>query len=395
MIDRNLSPVFVGHEMYGLAGYGPNHPLGIPRVGPVMALCAALDWLSPGEYRVSPCASEEELGWFQTPDYIRALREASARGKVEIADRTRYAIGTMENPLFPGVFERAATSVGGSLLAAAMALEGRIAYHPAGGTHHGRPDRASGFCYFNDPVFAILKCLRGGVERVLYVDLDAHHGDGVQAAFERDPRVLMISIHEAGRWPHTGAVTDTADGRACNLPVPRGFHDGELGLLIGEVVLPLAAQSNPGVIVLTCGADALAGDPLSSMNLSNAALWSAVTRLADCSPAVVVLGGGGYNPWTVARYWTGLWARLSGRAIPASLPENAQAILRALCCDLIDDDEVRAEWLTTLADPPTDGKIREEIIALREAIRPLVDREAWQSFGVRPAELSRADRVIS
>src|SRR5207344_3103305 len=104
-------------------------------------------------------------------------------GNVNAEERTRYGLGTMENPLFPGLFERAATSVGGSILAAQLALEGRVAFHPAGGTHHGRPGRASGFCYFNDPVFAVLTLLRAGLERVLYVDLDAHHGDGVQDAF--------------------------------------------------------------------------------------------------------------------------------------------------------------------------------------------------------------------
>ncbi len=343
-----------------------------------MEMCAALGWFAPGELHVSPCASEEQLGWFHRPDYVHALRKASASGKVDIETRRRYAIGTMENPLFPGLFERAATSVGGSLRAAALALEGRVAFHPAGGTHHGRPDRASGFCYFNDPVFAILRCLQGGVDRVLYVDLDAHHGDGVQAAFEDDPRVFMISIHEAGRWPHTGALTDTANGRACNLPVPRRFNDSELDMLIAEVVLPLAAQLQPAAIILTCGADALAGDPLSTMALTNNALWCAVMRLVATAPAAVVLGGGGYNPWTVARYWSGLWARLSGRPIPAVLPQSAERILSALQCDLIEDDEVRPLWLTTLADDPAGGPVREETIRLRDAVRPLVDGGTWK-----------------
>lgn len=378
-MKRSLAPAFIGHELYGRPGYGSNHPLGIARVGPVMALCEALGWLSPGEYHVSPRASEAELVWFHTPDYIRALREASASGRVEIAERVRYAIGTMENPLFPGVYERATTSVGGSLYAASLALDGCIAYHPTGRTHHGRPDRASGFCYFNDPVFAILRCLGGGAERVLYVDLDAHHGDGVQAVFEDDPRVRMISIHEAGRWPHTGGVTDDAGGRACNLPVPKECHDAEFKLLIDALVLPLATRLQPAAIVLTCGADALAGDPLSSMNLSNQALWTAVRRLADCAPAAVVLDGGGYNPWTVARYWTGLWATLSGRRIPALLPEGAQDILCGLRCDLIDDDEVQAPWLTTLADAPTGGEVRGEFIRLLEAMRPLLAGEVWQA----------------
>ena len=377
-MERRLPAVFVGHEIYRQAAYGSNHPLAIPRVAPVTDLCRALGWLEPGEFHASPCASDRELAWFHTPDYIGALRRATASGKVDIATRERYRIGTMENPLFPGVFERAATSVGGSIRAAELALEGRIAYHPAGGTHHGRPDRAAGFCYFNDPVFAILALLEGGVERVLYVDLDAHHGDGVQDAFEHEPRVFTISIHERGRWPNTGAPADVGGGRSCNLPVPPRFNDAELGLLLDSLVLPLARRVAPGAVVLTCGADALAGDPLSSMALTNVALWSAAERLAAIAPAAVVLGGGGYNPWTVTRYWTGLWGRLSGRRIPASLPEHARAILAGLHSDLVDEEDVREAWLTTLADAPDDAPARDEVRILRDRALAQADAAAWR-----------------
>jgi acetoin utilization protein AcuC len=284
----------------------------------------------------------------------------------------------MENPLFPGLFERAATSVGGSIRAGELALEGRIAFHPAGGTHHGRPDRASGFCYFNDPVFAILALLQGGAERVLYVDLDAHHGDGVQDAFEKEPRVRTISIHERGRWPHTGDVSDTGRGRACNLSVPAALNDIEFAVLLDRVVLPLARRAAPRAVVITCGADALDGDPLSSMALSNVALWSAVERLTALAPAAVVLGGGGYNPWAVARYWTGLWGRLSGRDIPATLPPDARAILLRLRCDLIDEDHVCAEWLATLADEPHEGTMRDEIGTLADQALASVNEALWQ-----------------
>jgi acetoin utilization protein AcuC len=379
MRGKRLAPVFVGHEIYRQTGYGSHHPLAIPRVAPVMDLCRVLGWLSPGEFVASPQASHEELAWFHTPDYIDALRRAAEAGRVDVGTRERYALGTMENPLFPGVFERAATSVGGSIRAAALALEGRIAYHPAGGTHHGRPSRAAGFCYFNDPVFAILGLLRGGLERVLYVDLDAHHGDGVQDAFEHDPRVWTISIHEQGRWPNTGALADTGAGRACNLPVPRGFNDAELAILLDGVLLPLADRVGPQAVVLTCGADALAGDPLSSMALTNVALWSAAERLAERAPAAVVLGGGGYNPWTVTRYWTGLWGRLSGRKIPASLPAEARAILAWLRSDLVDEEDVRPEWLTTLADAPDDAPARGEVRALRNRALAHVEAGLWRT----------------
>ncbi len=364
---------FVGHDIYRQAAYGRLHPLTIPRVESVIDLCRALDWFLPGEYVQSSRASVDDLLAFHTADYIAALRAASDSGAIDAAARNRYGIGTMENPLFPGLFERASTAVGGSVLAAELALDGRIAFNPAGGTHHGRRDRASGFCYFNDPVFAILRLLRAGLGSVLYVDLDAHHGDGVQDAFAGEPRVRTLSIHEAGRWPHTGALgDDDNDGLALNLPVPKGFNDAELELVVDDVVLRLADRIAPEAVVLTCGADALAGDPLASMALSNVALWNAIDRIVAVAPRAVVLGGGGYNPWTLTRYWTGIWGRLSRREIPDRLPEHARALLRKLHCDLIDDEDVDPRWIETLADAQSCSPIRDEVRALVRRAKPRI-----------------------
>ena len=359
---------FVGHDVYRLAAYGTLHPLAIARVETVEDLCRAMGWFAPGEYEPSPRASEEELAAFHDPAYVAALRDCSASGRVPAEIRERHGIGTMENPLFPGVFERAATSVGGSIHAARVALAGRTAFHPAGGTHHGRPARASGFCFFNDPAFALLTLLHAGVERVAYVDLDAHHCDAIQDAFAADPRVRLASIHEAGRWPRTGALEDDAGGHVLNLPVPRGFHDAELALLMQDAVLPFVAGFRPEAIVVTCGADALEGDPLAKMSLTNRALWDAAESLVGLTRVAVVLGGGGYNPWTLARYWTGLWVRLSGRALPGRLPPRAQEILRGLSSPLVDEEDMRPHWLETLEDPsaPATG-VRAELIALRDA----------------------------
>ena len=363
---RQAPPLLVASEYCRRRGFGRHHPLSIPRVATVLELCEQLGWLQPGSRRAARQASTAELTAFHDASYVEALRRSDAAGRVEREVRECHGFGTAENPLFEGVFERAATAVGGSILAAELALEGRVVFHPAGGTHHGRPGRASGFCYFNDPVFAIRRLQEAGVERVLYVDLDAHHGDGVQDAFADDSRVRFVSIHEAGRWPHTGAATDTGRGFACNLPVPAGFNDSELEVLMTGVVLPLAERFAPQAIVITCGSDALAGDPLSRMALSNVALWSAVERLVALAGPVVVLGGGGYNPWTLARCWSGLWGRLAGRDIPSLLPVEVQAVLRGLECDLVDEEDVRVEWLTTLADAPARGPVRE---AVRELAR--------------------------
>ena len=346
---------------------GRNHPLAIARVATVMELSRLLGWLGDGDFRQSPEATVEQLASFHTRAYLAALRQADATQQVEPAVRERHHIGNFENPVFPGVFRQAALAVGGSILAADLALEGLTPFHPAGGTHHGRPDRASGFCFFNDPVFAIRRLLERGVGRVAHVDLDAHHGDGVEEAFAREPRVRTISVHEAGRWPHSGATPGRGAGDAWNLPVPRGLTDSEFAFLLDEAVLPTVEAFSPGAIVITCGADGLDGDPLAGMQLSNVALWDAVDRVRALAPRAVVLGGGGYNPWTVARCWTGLWGRLSGRTLPETLPDAARNLLASLSCDLIDEDEVRADWISTLADEPRHGRIRPDVRELAGA----------------------------
>lgn len=359
-------PVIISAEIYRQTGYGSNHPLAIQRVGAVLDLCDALGWFAQTPYTQSYVASRDDITRFHDPDYVAALIASEEAGKVSAEHRQTYNIGTMENPLFAGLFHRAATCVGGSIQAGRLAMEGRTVYHPSGGTHHGMSGQARGFCYFNDVVFAILSLLDHGADRVLYVDLDAHHGDGVQAAFETDPRVMTISIHEQDRWPHTGTLEDRGHGYARNIPVPRGFCDDELAFVMAQAVSPLAATFKPQAVVVCCGADALTGDPLSTMCLSNGALWAAVENAIGHAAASVVVGGGGYNPWTVARCWTGLWGTLAGLELPTALPASAQEILSALDCDLIDEEDVDPLWLTTLVDPASSGPVRDEV---KEAVR--------------------------
>ena len=366
-----MSLHFISSEIYRSTGYVGNHPLAIQRIGSVLSLCEQLGWLAAsgeGAYVRSPAASLDELLKFHDPDYVATLRRCEQEAHVPPAMREKYHIGTMENPIFPGLFERASTSVGGSILAARLAARGAIAYHPSGGTHHAMRDRASGFCYFNDPVFAILTLLDEGLERVLYVDLDAHHGDGVEAAFRGDDRVFLVSVHEEGRWPHTGRLEDRSTGNARNLPVPRAMNDSEMDYLMDAAVLPLARRFAPEAVVVTCGADGLAGDPLSGLAMSNTCLWDAVVRLTELSPSSVVLGGGGYNPWTTARCWTGLWGRLLAADIPDVLPEESLKLLEGLTCELVDEDDMRAGWTTTLADPRNDGPIRERFREIAAAV---------------------------
>ena len=335
------APFYVGSEIYRKPAFGFNHPLNIVR----------------------HAATAEQLLEFHSRAYVRALQYANATGKVEPEVRERYQVGTMENPLFPGLFERASMTVGGSILSAELASQGHVVFHPSGGTHHGRADRASGFCYFNDPVFAILTFLKAGSRSVLYIDLDAHHGDGVEDAFLEEERVTTLSIHEAERWPFSGTHS-RPDLGSWNLAVPQHINDTEFEFLFEHAVLPLLDRVEADSLVLCCGADCLAGDPLSKMELSNVVLWNAVDKLIERGLPTVILGGGGYNPWTVTRYWAGMWGRVTGQVFPARLPEEATAYLRNMECDLIDEDEVLEEWLTTLADTPYPGPVRNEIRSL-------------------------------
>ncbi|MDJ0813431.1 MAG: acetoin utilization protein AcuC [Woeseiaceae bacterium] len=358
------TPLYVGSEVFRRAAFGANHPLKIVRHSAVLDLVRILGWLHEDDFRTPQPATIAQLTEFHDSDYVEALQYADSTGKVAPEVRERYRIGTLENPLFDGLFERAATTVAGSILAAELALQGHVAFHPSGGTHHGRRDRASGFCYFNDPVFAIRTFLDSACGRVLYVDLDAHHGDGVEEAFADEARVMTLSIHEQDRWPYSGAADDRRGGSARNFPVPQRFSDAELRYLVDHAVLPIAEHFAPDALVLCCGADSLAGDPLSSMALSNVALWDTVDRLLEFDVPAVVLGGGGYNPWTVCRYWAGLWGRLAGQAMPEKLPAGAVEMLTRMECDLVDDEDVDPRWLTTLVDTPYDGPVRPEIESL-------------------------------
>ena len=359
---------YLDSDRYRAPAFGDDHPLAIPRASRAADLCTALGWLEPERRVDSPCASVPALTRFHDPAYVDALQRVSREQRATPADRERFGLGTRENPVFPGLFERAATSCGGSIEAAGRVLDGGVAFNPAGGTHHGLRARAHGFCYFNDPVLAILALLDAGIARVFYADFDAHHGDGVEAAFADEPRVFTVSIHEARRWPGSGALDDRGGGNARNLPVPAGFNDSELDHLVTHALLPLGTRFAPDAVVITVGADALAGDPLSRLALGNTALWRAVTALRAVSPRTVVLGGGGYNPWTLGRCWAGLWGVLCGAPMPTSLPPAARALLADLECELVDDDDIDPRWLDTLADPPRDGPVRAEVAAPAEAV---------------------------
>lgn len=362
-MTQNDAPVFIGSGIYRGSSYGGLHPLSIPRVPTVIDLCRTLGWLPPAAYRTSPRAKPAALTAFHTPAYIAALQQAEADQTVSADIRERHGLGTASNPVFGEMFRRPATAAGGSILATELVANGGAVFTPGGGTHHGLADRASGFCYLNDPVLAILALRRQGLARIAYVDIDAHHCDGVETALAGVEGVALFSIHEARRWPFTGALEDHAGGVAWNMPVPRDFNDDEFAMILDQALLPALCAFAPDVIVLQCGADAVAEDPLSRLTLSNLCHWRMVREARALTPRLIVLGGGGYNPWSVARLWSGVWATLAGHAIPDRLPPEAEAILRNLTWRRAAGRNPPAHWFTTLADAPRPGPLRDEVRA--------------------------------
>ncbi len=286
---------------------------------------------------------------FHTQDYIATLLQAEAEQDLPLGLRQKYRIGADSNVIHPAVFRRPATSAGGAMLAAELTAAGGVIHAPGVGSHHGQKDRASGFCFVNDVVLGILRWRALGVTRVAYLDLDAHHGDGVEMAFAETPEVLTISVHEAGRWPRTGVESNPARG-IWNFPVSPGFDDAGLAVLLDAQILPLLHAHRPEAILLLPGADALADDPMAKLALSNQAIWNAVQAVRGIAPRLVVAGGGGYNPYALARCWAGIWAVLNDFPLPEVLPAAALDVLRGVRYFRAAGRNPPQRWLSTLRD---------------------------------------------
>jgi len=362
---------FIFGEIFRQTRYASRHVLSIPRVSACYDLLCALAWLPPEQSHKSPEATMAELQRYHTKDYVEAVYQAEINQDLPEHLKNKYNIGRQGNPIYPGMFHRPATACGGGLLAVDLTWHGGIAHNPAGGTHHAQKDHASGFCFFNEPVLTILKWLDKGLKRIVYLDFDAHHGDGVQNAFHDDSRVLTISIHEAHRWPYSGLISDFAGGLARNIPVPKDFHDAELLFLMNACIMPLIRSFQPEALYLQCGVDALADDPQSNLMLSNNGLWTAIEAATHLAPRIIIGGGGGYNPWSVARGWAGIWGKINHLPIADPLPQQA--------CDFLAQLEWRHSrgrnppnhWFKTLADRPQHSKMRDVIRELPPLIPPL------------------------
>jgi acetoin utilization protein AcuC len=314
--------------------FGPGHPLAPIRVELTVALARAFGVLDGAGVTVAAPApaTDAELGYVHDAGYIDAVKQAGGGEAILIAGR--YGLGTADDPIFAGMHEASAL-VAGATLAAARAMWSGEAEHGvniAGGLHHAMRDRASGFCVYNDPAIAISWLLSQGAERIAYVDIDVHHGDGVQAAFYNDPRVLTISLHESPRtlFPGTGRPSETggpdADGSAVNVALPAGTRDAGWLRAFHAVVPPLLRAFRPQILVSQHGCDTHWMDPLANLELTidaQRAAHAAIHALAHetAGGRWLLTGGGGYELiQVVPRTWTHLLAEAAGQPIDPALP---------------------------------------------------------------------------
>jgi len=331
-----VKTALVHSEEWRRFDYGPEHPLRMERLGLTWRLMEAYGLTSGPKLKVltPEPAAVEAITRFHSRDYIETLRAVSAGDSVPHA--ARYGLGAGDNPIFPGLWEAAELVAGGSILAAQLVLDNEAAraFHFAGGLHHAMPERASGFCYVNDAVLAIME-LRRRDWKVAYVDIDAHHGDGVQFAFYADPRVLTISSHERGDrlFPGTGSVEEMGEGEglgfSVNLPLQPYTDDAVYEPAFEAVVPPLLRAFEPDVVVLQLGIDSHRTDPLTHLAWTVQGFAKIVSRLLELSPRVVALGGGGYDLPNVARAWTAAWAAMNGVELPAEIPRACHKDLSA------------------------------------------------------------------
>ena len=307
--------------------YGEAHPFKVQRYRLASDLMDAYGLLElPGmELRRPRGVTREELLCSHAPDYLDRLREFSASAEPR-AD-FRYGLGDLENPVFPGVYDWACLGVSGTLEAARLVTEEgfAVAFNPLGGWHHAQKSRASGFSYLNDAAVAISHLVAKG-KRVVYLDLDAHHGDGVQNAFYDSDRVLTISLHESGVYffPGTGFEDETGEGRGqgycVNLPLMAHTDDALFMKAFDEIAFPLIAAFDPDVLFTQLGADTFRTDPLTRLEVTTHAYAYIMRKLRALQIPWVAVGGGGYDMMNVARAWTIAWAVMNDRELPPRLP---------------------------------------------------------------------------
>ncbi len=369
--------------------FGPQHPMDPVRLALTMGLVRAFGLDRAVDVVAAKPAGDSTLRLVHREDYVAAVKAASADPRR--ADQA-YGLGTVDDPAFAGMHEVSALIAGQSVAAAEAVWRGEAAHavNFAGGLHHAMPGGAAGFCIYNDASLAIARLLELGVERVAYVDVDVHHGDGVQAAFWEDPRVLTVSLHEHPRtlfpqtgWPEETGAAGAGEGGAVNVALPAGTGDAGWLRAFHAVVPELLADFRPQVLVTQHGADTHFDDPLAHLAVSldaQRAVQEACHELAHAyaDGRWVALGGGGYAVVDVVpRSWTHL-VGIAAHApvapetvIPSSWRDEVYARTRQLGPGRMTDGRWPVDFREWAEGYDPADRLDQAVLATRKAAFPL------------------------
>jgi acetoin utilization protein AcuC len=328
VVKESEKAVLVFNKEFGHHSYGPHHPLKVERLQLTMDLIKAyglgrspdLPWVEAQK------ADERDLLAIHSQEYLDILKAANSGQAPPKA--WEYGLGSGDNPVFSGVYDWSLMVTGATLESIRQVRENnrQIAFNIAGGLHHAMRSRAAGFCYLNDPAIGIARMIQDGL-RVVYLDIDVHHGDGVQDAFYHTDQVLTISLHQHGHtlFPGTGFPDEIGEGPGrgytVNVPLAPGTGDDLYLWAFMEVVPSLVRAFDPDIVMTQLGADALGTDPLAALDLTTNGFFELVREIKSWNKKWVALGGGGYNIMNVARAWTRAWAVMKDADIPDALPE--------------------------------------------------------------------------
>lgn len=316
---KELNAVFLHSTDLDETGYPEGCPFNTSRAGKTRKTVYTMGLLGGKRRKEVPPvkATRAELEKFHQPAYLDAIKNAE-NGDLT-PDAFAMGIGTPDCPVFYGMYDYISLACGASLTGARLILSGEtdVAFNPSGGFHHAAPGKASGFCFVNDVVLAAMEFLNSK-KRVLFLDLDVHHGDGVQTAFYERNDIMTISMHENGKtlFPGTGFEDEIGRGQGkgycVNLPLPVGTYDAAYEKAFNEAVLPLIIKYNPDIFIMELGMDALSGDPLAHLNLTNNVYADIINEVLEQVKPVLATGGGGYNVEAAVRGWALAWSALCG-----------------------------------------------------------------------------------
>lgn len=315
-----MRSAFIYTSAFDTYSLGSDHPFKPYKATMVYELCYRYGlfdrpWIKV--YEPQP-ATEDVMAEYHSQEYIDVLKGCNG-GNFDFT-MLHYGLGTGDNPVFKGVFDFSLLVLGASVASAELIASGEAdtTFSPVGGLHHGGYGHAEGFCYVNDIVIAINRLLKRGFKRILYIDIDAHHGNGVQDAFYDSEKVLFISLHQNGEslYPGTGFENEIGEGKGrgytVNLPLPE-YTDDETYVRAFKEIYPVLVQAyQPECVVAQIGLDTLKKDPLTNLRLTNNGYCTVIEEIRKSCPRVLALGGGGYSVPDVVRGWTLAWAILNG-----------------------------------------------------------------------------------